>query len=37
MELAKSAMSSMWFKAGIIALLIAAMLFGAALMLYTRH
>jgi DNA-binding winged helix-turn-helix (wHTH) protein len=36
-ELAKSAMSSMWFKAGIIALLIAAMLFGAALMLYTRH
>ena len=37
MELAKSAMSSMWFKAGIVALLIAAMLFGAALMLYTHH
>jgi DNA-binding winged helix-turn-helix (wHTH) protein len=37
MELAKSAMSSIWFKAGVIALLIAAMLFGAALMLFTRH
>ena len=31
------AMSSVWFKAGVVALLAAAMLLGAAIMLYTHH
>lgn len=35
--LAKSAMSSMWFKAGVISLLVAGILFGVAIMLYMRH
>jgi DNA-binding winged helix-turn-helix (wHTH) protein len=32
-----SPMSSIWFKAGVIALLVAAILFGAAVMLYTHR
>lgn len=35
--LKKSAMSSIWFKAGLIALLLSAAFLGAALMLFTRH
>jgi DNA-binding winged helix-turn-helix (wHTH) protein len=36
-ELKKSPMSSMWFKAGLTALLVSAALLGAAIMLYMRH
>jgi DNA-binding winged helix-turn-helix (wHTH) protein len=36
-DLKKSAMSSLWFKAGLVALLLSAAFLGAALMLYTRR
>jgi DNA-binding winged helix-turn-helix (wHTH) protein len=35
--LVESAMSSMWFKAGVIALLVAGLLLWAAIFLYTHH
>lgn len=35
--LAKSALSSLWFKVGVIALLVAGLLLGAAIFLYTHH